>query len=215
MLFSESFTEESTALLVSIGFKPDKEDQWKGVGPEAVSDPDSPFAPSSGTECGALRISSGSLSLPVNFPEGSFWLSFSMTRLSNSGFPLLILRGKLSHHLLGFGDLHADKISGISASLTGAPEPAQPLVPHPVNEPALLVVFYNANEETATLWINPTPGEAEPSPNSAYLKVGPASPERPSHEKPPFASILLVAPGGTTALFDEIRVAESWQDLGL
>lgn len=100
-LFSESFTEESTASLVSTGFKPAKEDQWKGVGPEAVSDPDSPFAPSSGTECGALRISSGSLSLPGN------------------------------------------------------------------------------------------------------------------HEKPPFASILLVALGGTTALFDEIRVAESWQDLGL
>lgn len=214
-IFSESFTEESIAALASTRFKPEEEDRWKGVEPEAVLDPDSPFAPSNGATGGSLRISSGSLAIPVQFPSGSFWLSFSMARLSNEGFPLLILRGKLSHHLLSLGDLHTDKTPGISASLSGAPEAEPLLASQPVSDPALVVVYFNADEETATLWINPPPGETAPSPDSAYLKFGPAAPDRPAHEKPPFASILLVAPGGTTALFDEIRIADSWQDLGL
>lgn len=214
LALSESFTEDSLAALREEGFEPAEESRATEIAPEAALADDPGFPSVAGARGGVLRLSSGSLILPFSFPNTSFWLAFQMQRESAKGFPLLILRGGLKHHLIKIGDMHDDRINGVSASLSGA-EPAEPPLPVPVSDPNLIVAYYDAGSETLTLWLNPPLGPEAPAADSAYVKVGPADPARPGHQKPPFGSIELVSPPNTSALFDEIRIAESWPDLGL
>lgn len=214
-ILSESFTEDSLSALLEKGFEPGDESRATEFPPEAGLVPDPGFPEIAGATGGALRLCSASVILPFDYPNGSFWISFLMQRESAKGFPLLILRGKLKHHLIKIGDLHDDRVNGISASLAGAElqEPATSVAS--VAQANLIVAHYSSEDEKLTLWVNPPVVKEEPSADSAYLQVGPADPARPNHQKPPFGSVELQAPPNCVAIFDEIRIAETWAGLGL
>ena len=211
--FDHQVSVENNELLSTARFNPEPEELSRGQTPEFVIESTADFPVLPKAKAGALRVSSGILICALPEISDSFWMSFQIQR-SSTGFCGVNLKGKLTHDLLKIEDTHADAIEGFTISLSGAAPAPPPLSPQPSDISTLCVIHYDANTETAALWINP-PTDSEPSLELAYQQTPAPSPDRPAHMRPPFAKIAFWASRGCTALFDEIRIAGSFEDLGL